>query len=558
MIVPLKDVGEVMSKIVRGAMLLTGATFLSKFLGMIYVIPFHSMVGETGGALFNFAYTPYNILISISTIGVPLAVSKFVSKYNALDDYKTGYRMFKAGIQLMVITGILAFLTLYFSADLLAGWMITADDAAEITVAEIAQVIRMVSFALLIIPAMSIVRGFFQGYQSMGPTAVSQVIEQIIRIAFLLSGTFIVLKVYDSEAISTAVGFATFSAFIGGLASCLVLYIYWQRRKSNIFDLMDRQQYTYEVSTKDLFFELFSYAGPFVIVGLATPLYQLVDQFTFQRAMVAIGQAKDWQVPYAAINFYGHKLVIIPVTIATGLSLAILPALTKSFTKKNRSLLTNQINQAVQIVLVLVVPAVIGLIVLSDVAYGSLYSLENIEISGPLLAWYAPTALLFGLFTVSSSILQGINEQRFAVISLSAGLLMKVLFNIQLIHTFGPKGAIFGTSLAVGAAVILNLWRIKISIQFSFKQTIKRFVLILVFSAVMFGVVWGSKVLLLPILPYDESRMAAIFMLFIGVSIGGAIYLLLAYKSTLLEHIFGTEAINNYIGKFRRIFSAFR
>src|SRR5690625_5136244 len=106
-----------MSKNVRGAMLLTGATFLSKFLGMIYVIPFHRMVGETGGALFHFAYTPYNILISISTIGVPLAVSKFVSKYNALDDYKTGFRMFKAGITLMLVTGFLAFITLFFGAE---------------------------------------------------------------------------------------------------------------------------------------------------------------------------------------------------------------------------------------------------------------------------------------------------------------------------------------------------------------------------------------------------------------------------------------------------------
>src|SRR5699024_4886404 len=121
------DAGETMSNIVRGAMLLTGATFLSKLLGMIYVILFHQMVGETGEALFNFAYTPYNILISISTIGVPLAVSKFVSKYNALDDYKTGFRMFKAGIRLMIVTGFIAFLALFLGADLLAGWMITDD-----------------------------------------------------------------------------------------------------------------------------------------------------------------------------------------------------------------------------------------------------------------------------------------------------------------------------------------------------------------------------------------------------------------------------------------------
>src|SRR5690625_3299412 len=107
------------NKIVRGTLLLTGATFLSKFLGMIYVIPFNELVGEIGGTLYSFAYTPYNILITFSTIGVPLAVSKFVSKYNSLQDYKTGLKVFKAGILLMAITGFSAFLLLFFGAETL-------------------------------------------------------------------------------------------------------------------------------------------------------------------------------------------------------------------------------------------------------------------------------------------------------------------------------------------------------------------------------------------------------------------------------------------------------
>ena len=534
------DAGETMSNIVRGTMLLTAATFLSKFLGMIYVIPFNELVGETGGTLFNFAYTPYNILISISTVGVPLAVSKFVSKYNSLGDYETGLRMFKAGVTMMMVTGFLAFLALFFSAEFLAGKMITGDNADGISVADVTMVIRMVSFALLIIPAMSIVRGFFQGYQSMGPTAISQVIEQIVRIAFLLVAAFVVIKVYGGT-IATAVGFATFAAFIGALASSAVLWMYWKKRKANITKNLEQQRYTHDISTKDLFVELFSYAGPFVLVGLATPLYQLVDQFTFQRAMAAIGQGELWEVPYAAINFYGHKLVIIPVTIATGLSLAIIPALTKTFTQNDRTLLSNQINQALQIILVLVIPAVVGLMSLSDVAYGALFGLKNIGITGPLLAWYAPVALLFALFTVSAAILQGINQQKFAVISLSAGLLVKVLFNIQLIHTFGAKGAIFGTALAVGTAVVLNLWRVHASIDFSFKRTYKLSLLIGIFTIIMGLIIWILKILLGMFLDYDSSRFAAIIVLLVGVGAGGFVYLWLGYKSTLLERVLGNR-----------------
>src|SRR5690625_4550738 len=287
-----------MSNIVRGTMLLTAATFLSKFLGMIYVIPFNELVGETGGTLFNFAYTPYNILISISTVGVPLAVSKFVSKYNSLGDYETGLRMFKAGVTMMMVTGFLAFLALFFSAEFLAGKMITGDNADGISVADVTMVIKMVSFALIIIPAMSIVRGFFQGYQSMKPTAVSQVVEQIVRIVFLLVGTYLVIKVYGGT-IATAVGFATFAAFIGGLASCVILWLYWVSNKQSIEERVAKQQVRHDIPLKDLLIELFSYAGPFVLVGIATPLYQLVDQFTFDRVMTAIGQLYLYEVTFA-------------------------------------------------------------------------------------------------------------------------------------------------------------------------------------------------------------------------------------------------------------------
>lgn len=539
-----------MSKIVRGTMLLTGATFLSKFLGMIYVIPFNELVGSTGTTLYGFAYVPYNILLSISTVGVPLAVSKMVSKYNALEDYDTGMRIFKAGIVLMLFTGFIAFLTMFSSAEFLASKMITGSVKDGITVTDVAKVMRMISYALLIIPAMSIVRGFFQGYESMGPTAISQVIEQIVRILFLLIATFLVMKVYDG-AVSTAVGFATFSAFIGGLASCFVLFIYWQRRKGNIQQHLNQQTHTSNIPLKKLFYELFSYAGPFILVGLATSLYQLVDMFTFERAMVAVGRGEIWEIGYSVINVLGHKLVIIPVTIATGLSLALLPALTRSFTMNHRTQLFQQINQALQIIFVLVIPAAVGLLMLSDVAYGSLFGLDHIHLTGPLLAWYAPTALFFALFVVSTSILQGINQQNFAVVSLSAGLLLKILFNITFIHHFGAKGAVFATALGVGTAVTLNLWKVKISIDFSYKKIGKLVILIGIFTTIMSIVIWLLKYMFGFFLDYGENRLHAIIVLLLGVGIGGFVYLWLAYQSTLLERTFGdrVKVLERFIRK---------
>ena len=537
------------NKILKGTFWLTGAAFISKFLGMIYIIPFNELVGPKGGALYYYAYSPYTILISISTIGIPMAISKMVSKYNSLGQYETGLRIFKASLLLMFCTGITAFLILFFSAEWLAERFVYGDNKYNNKVEDVKRVIQMVSFALILIPGMSIVRGYFQGNQKMEPTAISQVVEQIVRIAFVLISAFIIVKIYDGS-IPLAVSFATFAAFIGALASCFVLFIAWRKRDELIsFEQIKAPRKLPYLSTKELFKELLSYAGPFVLVGITIPLYQLVDSFTFNRAMILSGNGEIAELSLSAITFYGHKLIIIPVTLATGLSLTIVPALTESFTKQNRQKLIQEIHQSLQIVLFFVIPAVVGLMTLSYEAYGALYGMENLSLTGHLLRWYSPVALFFALYTVSAAILQGINEQRFTLISLTAGFLVKVIFNSMFIHMFAGVGSIIVTGLAIGIATMLNLWRIQRAIHFSYIKTFKRTLFMIIFSIVMCIVIYGIKYLFGFFLPYDESRFAATVMLLIGVTIGAFVYLWLTYKSTLMDYVLGST---NLLDRFRR------
>src|SRR5690606_18140500 len=147
-----------------------------------------------------FSYTPYTIFISIATAGVPLAVSKFISKYNAIEEYAVGRKLFKSGLVIMTASGVISFLILFFLAPAVAEMTLAGKDV-EVSVEDVTTVIRAVSFALIIIPFMSLIRGFFQGHQSMGPTAVSTVVEQIARIVFLLAGAFIVLHVLNGSII---------------------------------------------------------------------------------------------------------------------------------------------------------------------------------------------------------------------------------------------------------------------------------------------------------------------------------------------------------------------
>lgn len=529
------------STILRGTLLLTGATFFSKFIGMIYTIPFESLVGATGGKLYGLAYGPYSIFISLSTVGIPLAVSKFVAKYNSLGDYQTSRKMYKVALRFMLLTGLIAFLTMFLGSDLLAKLYIPTN-AQGITEADVSMVFKMISFALLIIPAMSITRGFFQGHESMGPTAISQVIEQIVRITFLLGSVFIIIRFIDETYITLAVGFATFSAFVGAIASAIVLLRYWRKRKVHLDRVMHQQVKTYDLKTSTLFKELFRYAGPFVMVGLAIPLYQQIDSITFERTMLSIGYESSAFIDNALSNIilYGHKLVMIPITLATGLSLATLPTLTKTFVDRNKTQLFAQINQSLQIIMLLIVPAVVGMSILAYEVWGAFYGVgEFIDLNGSLLRWYAPVALFFGLFTVTSSILQAINQQRYAVISLIAGLLLKGLLNIPLMHLIGPQGAVIATLIASFVTVLLNVMRIKISIVFSLRQLVKRTMLIGIFTLLMGITVALSKWILSFWITYTDGRLASILIVAVSVTIGAGLYLGLSYVSTLLEHVLG-------------------
>ncbi|KAB8138317.1 polysaccharide biosynthesis protein [Gracilibacillus oryzae] len=525
------------SNFIRGTMLLTGASFLSKFLGMIYMIPFTNLVGEEGMTLYGYAYTPYTILLSVSTVGVPLAVSKFVSKYNTLNDYYTSMRMFRLGTIMMIITGIVSFIIMYLGADFIAKMMWDPRTEGEITEEDLVSSLQMVSFALLLIPSMSIMRGFFQGNESMGPTAVSQVVEQIIRIAFLLIAVFFIMTVYND--ISTAISFAAFAAFVGGIASWIVLAIYWMKRKNHLNRKVVEQKHKVEIPKKDLLSELFTYAGPFVLVGIATPLYQLIDQYTFQHAMAEIGLEDISNIAYSSFNVQGHKLVIIPVTIATGLSLALIPEITKAFQKNQLELVKQQVNQTIQIIMFFVLPAVLGLIILANEIYTGLFGGDQIEITGKLFAWYAPLALTFAFFTITAAILQGIEKQQFTLISLSAGILIKLLLNSIMIQTFQAKGAIITTMIATTIAVAMNLWKIRMTLSLSYKRFIKLSTLMIIFTIIMSVVLLLVKWLFGFFITYEDGRIEAFIIAIIGVVIGGGIYMYLGYTSTLFERIVG-------------------
>ncbi|TLS39048.1 putative polysaccharide biosynthesis protein [Pseudalkalibacillus caeni] len=533
------------SRLVRGTLLLTSATLISRILGLVYFFPFLWLVGKQGAALYQYAYTPYTILLSISTMGVPLAVSKFVSKYNALGDYHTGRRLFKSGLLLMSLTGLVAFLALFSFAGPIAKLIIDNKATTGNTLADVTMVIRVVSTALVIVPSMSLIRGYFQGFQSMGPTAVSQLVEQIVRIVFILAGSFIVIKVLKDE-IAVASGVATFGAFIGALGGLAVLVWYWKKRKAHLDEQLEQSTVDHQIPLKDMYKELIAYAVPFVVVGLAIPIYLQIDTFTINNALRDIGyELEDAEAVYAILTAHSHKLIMIPVSLATAMALTLIPTITNSYTSGDNDELHGQITQTFQLLLFLTLPAAIGLSVLAAPAFGSLYGLDDIELGSRILRWYAPTAIFFALFSVTAAILQGINKQKFAVISLLVGVVLKGSLTYFFIVNYEELGPILTTDIGYLASVIINLYIIKKYSGYSYGYIAKRALLIGIFVIAMAISVWLVRMPIEAFIAggYNKggSYLQAILSLIAGVVTGGAVYLWLSYRSHLAGQILGNR-----------------
>ncbi|MGG0239861.1 putative polysaccharide biosynthesis protein [Bacillus rhizoplanae] len=446
------------SPFLRGTFFLTMATMISKMLGFIYVIPFTAMVGTGGYVLYTYAYRPYTIMLSIATMGLPLAVSKMVSKYNELDDYYTVKRVLKSGLIFMAFMGVISFLLLYCLAPQLAKIVVDSGDQTGNSVTTVTYNIQIVSFALLIVPSMSLLRGFFQGFQSMGPSASSVVVEQFFRVLTILIGSFTVLHIYKGST-SLAVGVATLGAFVGAVAGLGILIAYYIKRRRY---LKKKESVSVPQTTKSFFTlykELFTYSIPFVVVGLAIPLYQTIDTFTINKLLMQMGYLQREAEKMNAIIGLVQMVVLIPVSVATALSMSLVPEMTKAYVAKNEQLLYKHFTRTNLLVVFITIPASLGMIFLAEPVYTLLFGMGNDPAIGSvILRYYAPACILFSLFSVTAAMLQGINQQRKTVLGLLIGVGIKIVLNVVLLQQFDYISFIIATYAGYTFSVLFNLW----------------------------------------------------------------------------------------------------
>ena len=546
----MKDVTMKKNSFLNGAMIVTLSIVITKILGIIYVIPFHSIIGDEGGALYGYAYTIYLFFISISTAGIPLAISRVVSEYQALGYYKAKKRAFTLGKRFAFLLGVLCFIVITLFAPLIAK-LILSDVVGGSNINDVVLVIRIIGIAILIVPTLSIYRGYFEGHRFMSPPSISQVLEQLFRVLIIIFGSYLVLKVFKGR-LSTAVGIALFGASIGAFVSYLYLL---NKYRLNRLKFNERVRSVNEpiVTDKDIVKKILMYAIPFIMIDLFRSLYNYIDMFTVVRGLVSYAKysAADAEIIYSMLSTWSQKFNMILLAVSSGVVVSIIPNLTESIVKKNKKDINEKVILSLNALLYLTIPMSVGISFLAKPIWILFYG--NSDFGPKVLCYYIFVGLMIGLFTCLVTILQTFKDYKNVFICLTCGLIFKLIMNISLLRTFYEIGLppYYGviTATILGFLVSLVMCMVILSKKYDIKfENVLKTLIDIICGTLLMLVVLVCLRLLIPI--SFEIRILNIVIIIIYGVVGATVYFLFSKYSGLDKAIFGK---NNIFGNIKKI-----
>lgn len=525
----------------KGAFIATLGIVITKILGILYVIPFHAVIGERGGALYGYAYTIYLLFMSLSSAGIPLAISKIVSEYQTLGYYNAKRRAFIIGKKIALLLGFICFLILLLFAPLIAS-AVLGNLTGGNTISDVTFVIRVIGTAILVVPVLSIYRGYFEGHRFMTPPSFSQVLEQIVRVLIIVLGSFMALKVFKLS-LTSAVGVAVFGATVGAFAAYMYLVVKKKKNKSK-FNERIRTVNEPIITNKQIFKKIVIYAIPFIMIDIFKSLYSYIDMVTVVQGLVtnANFSVANAETVMSMLSTWGAKFNMILLSVSTGIIVSLIPSLSQSFVKKDEKDMDKKINQALGVLLYLTIPMTIGLSFLAEPVWTVFYGASTY---GPsLLSYFVFVGLITGLFTATVSIVQVLKDYKIVIISLLVGVVLKLLLNDNLMIAFYKMGApayygvITATILGYLASFSICLVRLKVRFKVNYEELVKNFIDILCGTMLMIVVLFLVK-LVLPI--SSSNRIMNIGYILIYSVIGAAIYLIFTYRIKTVQHIFGNK-----------------
>lgn len=499
--------------IVQGSILVAASIFV-RIIGLVYRIPLVNILGNEGMGVYSQAFEVYQILLLISSYSLPLAVSKLVSARVVVGEHKNVHRIFQGALIFAAGVGLVVGTFTFFASNWLSRLCFGYEDTAP--------ALKVLAPTIMIVAVMGVFRGFFQGKNSMLPTAVSQIIEQIFNAIVSVLAAFILVK--NGAAYGAAGG--TLGTCLGALSGLIFLVFVYYLYRPIIRKLMDKDK-TKEVMPYSHISKLIvMIVAPVILSSAIYQLSNILDSIIFSKSTVALGY--DTKLVQSLYGIYSGKyktLINIPLAVATALAAALIPSVTAARTLHRNDVVGDKINLTLRFNMLISMPCMVGLMVLSSPILQMLFH-DTSTTSARLLMLGSLNIAVFSTSTVSNAILQGINRMKLPVIHAAISLGIYVVFAIVLVRfcDLNVFGLVYANLVFGFCMCLLNAFAIKreVNMQQSFLKTyILPLAASVIMGAVAFFIYKGLYFLI------HSNTLATLIAIIAGVIVYGIAILLM-------------------------------
>lgn len=512
----------------EGAFIAVFCIIVTKIIGILYVIPFYKIIGPQGGTLYGYAYNIYNVFLILSSAGIPLAISKITSEYNTLEMHDKKTRLYQLATKIIIIFSVVTFLVCFIFAPQLSN-IIIGDLEGGNTLEDVTLVIRTISFALLVVPILSIQRGYIQGHRYIKEPSISQVIEQLVRIIIIIIGSFTFTKIFKLP-IRYGVAISVFAAAIGGLATYLYLNNIIKKNKTTLFT--NKENNTSKKYDKEIIKKILTYSIPFIIISLTNTLYNSADMIFIIKTLPKLGyNAVNTEFISSVFTTWGLKFNTIILSIPNGLIISLIPNLVKDYTENNKENVNATFNKCLKIILLIITPLSLFMSGTSKMLWSVFYGYNAYGAS--IIKYNLLVAIVSCMYIVVNSLLQSLDKQKLIYISAISGTIVKVALNVPLMNLFHKlniqayHGATAASLIGLSVSVLISMIYLNNKMKINYMETIKSIPRFVVSLIVLIPMIYIFN----QILPTSSpSRiMQCINLLISGVCCGG-VYLIINFK----------------------------
>lgn len=435
------------SKFLKGTLILTASSIVVKIIGSLNWIILSRVLGGEGIGLYQMGFPIYLMAITVSSAGVPVAISIITSEKLAKKDYRGAKRVFTVSLRLLLLTGLVFSSALFFGADFLINQHIIRDARAYYSIIALAPAVFFVTF-------LASFRGYLQGWQIMTPTATSEVVEQLTRVITML----VFADLFMPYGLAYAAGGASMGAGVGAICALLVLMWFYRRLKKRLQKEMEEQDTNVpQESAGHIIKRLLRLALPVSLTSLMLPIGANLDLLIVpQRLEVAGFNVRHATELFGYLTGMAVPLVNLATIFTAAMTISLVPSISESKALHNLIAIREKIRIAFRVAMIITFPCFMGLYFLGEKVASLIY---NAPKAAGAIETMSIGILFLGMHQISTGILQGLGKTAIPVINMILACIIKVLlsWHFTAIPELGIKGASLATVADFAVAAIINM-----------------------------------------------------------------------------------------------------